>query len=375
MARQEHVVECVRFRPVMIKTRILRWWRALQESLANWRAQATWSREDLRTRAGPTLATVATFVVPIYVFLLFNDGMRHSGGWGDEGYFVWCGWSLAKGLVPYRDFMEFKPPFVFLTYALALKLYGLNGFAYRSFFTYFPLLSVLAFQASLLTRRIDKVLAMGLSLALIHLWVTHAFHDTALSDTESIGLAYYFLGTAFLFSRTRFPAAARGIGTALLICCTQSKDPFLPCVVITWVACFLASERTGPFRDDAVRYFKQSAVGGAVVVLGLLFYMLPTGALRAYVQMVERYAVIYRDPVQSFCVAGGVFTPTTPFNDLLRQAHALANDYVNLATMGFLLPFAAAVALFSRRRSLPLVGTGLLVVLMSVLAVAASNCP
>jgi hypothetical protein len=91
--------------------------------------------------------------------------------------------------------------------------------------------------------------------------------------------------------------------------------------------------------------------------------------------MVGRYAVIYRDPVLSFCVAGGVFTPTTPFNDLLRQAHALANDYANLAMMGFLLPFAAAVALFTRRRSLPLVGAGLLALLMSVLAVAASNCP
>lgn len=359
----------------MMKTRILRSWRTLLESVHGWRARATWSREDLRAFARPALATLATFVVPIYVFLLFNDGMRHSGGWGDEGYFVWCGWSLAKGLVPYRDFMEFKPPFVYLTYALALKLYGLDGFAYRSFFTYFPLLSVLALQASLLTRRIDKVLAMGLSLALIHLWVTHAFHDSALSDTESIGLAYYFLGTAFLFARTRFPAAARGIGTALLICCTQSKDPFLPCVVVTWAACFLASERTGTFRDDAVRYLKHSTVGGAVVVLGLVIYMLPTGALRAYVQMVERYAVIYRDPVLSFCVAGGVFKPTTPFNDLLRQAHALTRDYANLQTMGFLLPFAAAVALFTRRRSLPLIGTGLLALLMSVLAVAASNCP
>jgi hypothetical protein len=359
----------------MMKTRILRSWRALLESLRSWRARATWSPGDLRAFAGPAAATLATFVVPIYVFLLFNDGMRHSGGWGDEGYFVWCGWSLAKGLVPYRDFMEFKPPFVFLTYALALKLYGFAGFGFRSFFTYFPLLSVLALQASLLTRRIDKVLAMGLSLALIHLWVTHAFHDSALSDTESIGLAYYFLGTAFLFARTRFPAAARGIGTALLICCTLSKDPFLPCVVVTWAACFLASERTGSFRDDAIRYLKQSTVGGAIVVLGLLFYMLPTGALRAYVQMVERYAVIYRDPVQSFCVAGGVFKPTTPFNDLLRQAHALVNDYANLATMGFLLSFAAAVVLFTRRRSLPLIGTALLVLLMSVLAVAASNCP
>jgi hypothetical protein len=359
-----------------MKTQNLRWRGALLEELQGWRDwAASQTREDVRAIAAPALATIATLVLPIYFFLLFNDGMRHSGGWGDEGYFVWCGWSLAKGRVPYRDFLEMKPPFVFLTYALALKLHGLADFGYRAFFSYFPLASILALQISLLTRRIDKVLAMGLSLALIQLWVTHAFHDTALSDTESIGLSYYFLGTAFLLARSRFPAAAQAIGTALLICCTQSKDPFLPCVVVTWAGCFFLSERPGSFRDDAIRYLKWSTVGGGVVVGGLLIYMLPTGALRAYIHMVGRYAVVYRDPVQSFCVAGGVFKPTTPLNDLYRQAQALVNDYANLSTMGFLIPFAAGLALFTRRKSLPVVALALATLAASFLAVVASNCP
>ena len=82
-----------------------------------------WSR---KTSGPPRLAVGATlsFAIPVYVFLLFNDGMRHSARLGRRGLLLWCGWSLTKGLVPYRDFMEFKPPFVFLTYALALKLYG-----------------------------------------------------------------------------------------------------------------------------------------------------------------------------------------------------------------------------------------------------------
>jgi hypothetical protein len=349
---------------------------ALLGRLSGWRARVTaWSHEDVWAFARPVLATLVTLAIPTYVFLLLNDEMRHSGGWGDEGYFVWCGWSLTKGLIPYRDFMEFKPPFVFLTYALALKLYGLDGFGFRTFFTYFPLLSILALQASLLTRRVDKVLTMGLALALIHLWVARPFHDSALSDTESIGLSYYFLGTAFLLARSRHPGAARAIGTGLLICCTQAKDPFLPCVVVTWAACFFLAVRSGTFRDDALLYLKQSIVGGAVVVVGLLIYMVPTGALRAYIQMVRRYAVIYRDPVQSFCVAGGVFTPTTPLNDLYRQAQALANDYANLTTMGFLLPFAAGLVLFTRRRSLPVVAAALAALATSFLAVVASNCP
>ena len=354
----------------MLKTLILRWSSMLRERLGALRSTAVWT-----SRAATVAGTLATLAISAYVFVIFNDVMRHSGGWGDEGYFVWCGWSLLKGLVPYRDFMEFKPPFVFLTFALALKLHGLDGFRYRLFFAYFPLASLLALQVALLTRRVDKILAMGLILGLIHLWVTHAFHDYALSDTESIGLSYYFLGTAFLLARTRYARFTQIVGTALLICCTQSKDPFLPCVVFTWAACFFATERTGPWRRDAIQYVKRAIVGGAIVIGGLCIYMIPTGAMSAYLRMVGRYAVIYRDPVQSFCVAGGVFKPTTPLNDLLRQARALSHDYANLGTMGFLVPFVAGFFIFMRRRSLLVVAGALLALLTSILAVCASNCP
>jgi hypothetical protein len=355
-----------------LKTSLRR--RRLVELAADWRARTS-SRRELWAVAAPKLAVAATFAIPIYLFLLFNDSMRHSPGWGDEGYFVWCGWSLTKGLIPYRDFMEFKPPFVFLTYALALKLHGFAAFGFRTFFTYFPLASILALQIALLTRGIDKVLAMALSVALVHLWIAPAFHDNGLSDTESIGLAYYFLGVAFLLARTRFAAAAQGIGTALLICCALSKDPFLPCTVVTWLTCFFALERTGRWREEAIRYLKHSSIGGAIVLGGLVVYMLPTGALGAYIRMVKRYAVLYRDPVLSFCVAGGVFKPTTPLNDLYRQALALTSDFASLPRIGFVFPFGAAVLLSTNRRALSLVLGAGLVLVTSFFAVVASNCP
>ena len=267
-----------------------------QQVLNGLRERPLWSRPEVRAGIVPALATVLTFALPAYVFLVLNDGMRHRGGWGDEGYFLWGGWSIGKGLAPYRDFMEFKPPFTFLTYGVALGLFGLDGFGYRTFFTYFPLLSVLALQASLRTRRVDRVVAMGFSLALIYLWVNDAYHDTALSDTESIGLAYYFLGTAFLLARTRWTPAAQGIGTALLITAALSKDPFLPTAVVTWGACFFATERRGELRDDAVAYLKRSAIGGAVVLGGICLYMIPTGAMKAYLHMISRYKVLYLNP-------------------------------------------------------------------------------
>jgi hypothetical protein len=353
-------------------------WREVPAKLVDlasgWSAQTS-SRRELWAGAAPKLATLATFPIPVYLFLLFNDGMRHDPRLGDEGFFVWGGWSLTKGLVPYRDFMEFKPPFLFFTHALALELHGFESFGFRTFFTYFPLASILALQISLLTRRIDKVLATGLSVALVHLWVTQAFHDTALSDAESIGLSYYFLGLAFLLARTRFAGIAQGVGTGLLICCALSKDPFLPCTVLTWATCFFAQVRTGSWRTQALRYLKHASIGGAVVLGGLVLYMLPTGALDAYVHMISRYNVLYRDPVLSFCVAGGVFKPTTPLHDLFLQAQSLTSDFASLARMGFLLPFGAGLLLATRRRTLPLLAGAGLVLVSSFFAVVASNCP
>ena len=66
------------------------------------------------------------------------------------------------------------------------------------------------------------------------------------------------------------------------------------------------SERRGDLRADAIRYAKNSALGAAVVVVGLCLYMIPSGALVAYIRVIRRYTILYRDPVQSFCVAGGV---------------------------------------------------------------------
>lgn len=336
---------------------------------------ATRLRSPLVARTVSVLFTVATVAFPVYVFLLFNDGMEHHPDFGDEGFFAWCGWALTKGLTPYRDFLEFKPPFVFLTYALALKLFGFAGYRYREFFTYFPLVSIVALQLSLLSRRVDRLLAMGLTLALIQVWVTQAFHDTALTDTESVGLAYYFLGVAFLIARSRWPAIAQAVGTAFLICCAQSKEPFLPCAGITWAACFFMSERRGDLRADVIRYAQNTATGAAVVVVGLCLYMIPTGALVAYIRVIRRYTILYRDPVQSFCVAGGVFHPTTPLNDLWRQWCTVSNNYLNLPLAGFLIPFAAVAIIYLRRRSLAQLVITALACVAGFIAVAASNCP
>src|SRR5580704_6940030 len=142
----------------------------------------------------PALATLVCLAIPSYVFLVLSDGMTHGGIGYDENFFLWGGWCITKGLRPYADFIEFKPPFTFLTHALALKLFGFDGFRYRLFFVYLHLLALGAAELSLLSRGADKVLSTLFLIGYVALFANTRFHDTALTDTESIGLAYYLLG-------------------------------------------------------------------------------------------------------------------------------------------------------------------------------------
>src|ERR1700709_2404846 len=49
----------------------------------------------------------------------------------DEGYFLWTGWSLNHGMVPYRNCVEYKPVNIFIINALSIKLLGLHYLRYR----------------------------------------------------------------------------------------------------------------------------------------------------------------------------------------------------------------------------------------------------
>ncbi len=315
-----------------------------------------------------------TLGLSAYVFLLFNDRFLHGGVDFDESHFVWGGWCITKGLVPYKEFLEFKPPFVFLTHALAIKLHGYDAFGYRKLFAYLPLSSLLALQLSMISRGIDKWLALGVVLAIIQLWVNPVYHDVSLGDSESIGLTYYFFAVACLLAKTRMRNVMTAVGGAFIVACIQSKEPFLPCAGLTWISCFLLGERTSTFRKDALRYLKWCAVGGGAVVVALVIYMVPTGSMRAYLGMMRGYFHFYRDPMQSYCVVLGRFHPTTPLNDLLVQFKQARREFLNRTMLGFLVPFGAISLVFIGRTSRALLALTVAGCFFALMAVTASNC-
>jgi hypothetical protein len=320
------------------------------------------------------ILALASVAFIIWAFTLLNNELLYAGLGFDEQYFVWTGWSVLRGLIPYRDIWEWKGPVVFLTHALALGLHGFRGLQFRWFFLYFPLSSLIALYLAMLTRRIDKLCALAVILAIIHIFVGRQFHDTALSDSESIGLTYYFFGVACLIARTRFGAKLKAVGVGLLVCCAFTKEPYMPSAFFTWLACFFLDAPKPTVWADGKRYLRLSLLGGGAVILALCAYLVPTGGLTYYVRLLRSYTLNYTDPQHSYCVQFGRFTPTGALNDLGHQWGQLRTDFLNLTVLGYLIPLASLFFVFVPRRSPWLALTALLAFAAGLWAVTASKC-
>jgi hypothetical protein len=292
----------------------------------------------------------------------------------DEQIFVWGGWSILKGLAPYKDFVERKPPLVFLTHALGLKLFGFVGDHFRYFFFLLALASIAAILWSLISRGTDWIVTSALGLAIVHMLFFPGAHEAFVADAESIGLAYYYLGIAALIANVPARRAREIAGGILLTCCGLSKEPFIPCVVATWAGCyFLVNPRFT--RWSAKRYFLNTTLGVAIAFGALLLYMAPTGALSAYVNLVRGYAVVFTDPQKGYCPVLGAFAPTGHFwVDLPRQWEHMQEQFINVASLGFMAPFLAASLVLVPRRSVGLFLTSLAAVILAFHGVTATHC-
>jgi hypothetical protein len=325
-----------------------------------------------RVRAGASVAGyLLALAVTTYVFLILNRRFFYAGSGYDEEFFVWLGWCVRKGLAPYRDFVELKPPVLFLTHALAQTSFGVANFGYRKFFTVFPLVSLLAFQIALLARGASRMFATAVVLGIIALFVDPTWHDTALSDSESIGLAYYLLGLAFLLWEGRYIKATTALGGFFLGCCVMSKEPFLPPALATWIAFFWIRRTPASSRERSLLLAKYSLIGVGVLIVGLSIYMVPTGAMKAYVKQVISYVTIHRNPKTSYCSLNGA----AQSRSLIDTWNAAQGTLLNERHLGFLVPFFAPGMVFVYRRSRILFGAVLLTLAAGVVAATASNCP
>jgi hypothetical protein len=102
--------------------------------------------------------------------------------------------------------------------------------------------------------------------------------------------------------------------------------------------------------------------------------MIPTGAMTAYIHMVEGYAALYRNPSTSICVVFGRWTPSTPLHELKAQAKYIHDQFFNSATIGYLTPFFVASVVFIWRQSRLLFAASAATAVLALYSVTATNC-
>ncbi len=330
---------------------------------------------EVRHRLQKYGITFVALMVPLILFYILNDRIMKSILGYDEQLFAWGGWSITQGLRPYVDFLEFKPPMVFITYAMAIWTFGDKVTDFRIFFSLFAAISILALHVSLLSRRMNRAISTALVGALVFAWVNPSYHDNALNDAESIGLSFYFLGVAALIANApKYRGYLLAIGGFLLACAVFSKEPYAGAVVGTWVSLFLLVHGTTNFRKNALQYFKFTGIGVAALLLVLSAYMIPTGSMAAYIHMIEGYAALYRNPSTSICVVFGRWTPSTPLGELRAQAKYIHEQFFNSATIGYLTPFFVASVVFIWRYSRMLFAASFATALLALYSVTATNC-
>ncbi|MET0592081.1 MAG: hypothetical protein ABW133_05240, partial [Polyangiaceae bacterium] len=336
-----------------------------------WRRVAAQASRLGEHRAAPYASAGAALFCIGVVFWMLARHLTYTYVNDDERCFVWTGWSINRGLVPYRDFSDFKPPIVFLANAVALRFFGLEQQGYRYFFTGLAGLSVLALSISLLRRNVNRFAVIAIGFAVCWLWLDTSFHDSSFDDAESIGMSFYLLGVASLLLRER--AAQRYtdlVGGACLAIAVLAKEPFALAVLPTWAA-FAAlrfAEKETPRATQ--RFAAFSLAGSAFVAICLFGYFAAHGALGEYLTTVYRYGTMGK----TVCVAAGRWENGTPEFERYVKYARLTHNLVDIEHLGPLGPLMLAPFLVSRGRQILVTIAATLALFGGLYAVTIGGC-
>jgi hypothetical protein len=222
------------------------------------------------------------------VFWVLARRLTYAGINYDETFFLWGGWSITRGLVPYRDFQDFKPPMVFLTNALAVALFGVPHQRFALFFAGLTLASYLTLYLALVRRGAGRALATVVVALIAYTMLDRRFHDSSLDDAESIGMAFYLLGVAGLLWGGRRVALARALGAASLALAVLSKEPYVFVVSGTAVTIGYVERYWNPGTTWR-RYARDVLTGAGLVVAAMVTYLSLSGGLGSYLWVLRAY--------------------------------------------------------------------------------------
>ncbi|MCC6805893.1 MAG: hypothetical protein IT381_00600 [Deltaproteobacteria bacterium] len=254
----------------------------------------------------------------------------------DEEYFLWNGWSVLRGGVPYRDFAEAKPPMIFFANAAALAVGGLTEQRFRWVFAAFAFVGVIAVLVSALRAGGRALVVTPLVAGVTAAFLQQTFHDSSLDESEVIGTTFMFLAFAAMLGReTRLRL---WLGGALFGLAVLSKEPFLFGVLGAMLTFFL---RGNVDRARARCFFGWVVLGGATVGVSMFVFLIAAGSLERYIVTLRMYALLASD----YAYEIGRMQRGTFWSEATQTFTYLQNGLVTLPILGVVAPIVVCMAL------------------------------
>jgi hypothetical protein len=209
----------------------------------------------------------------------------------DQSIYATVGQGMLSGQVPYRDLWDFKPPGIFVVFALAEGLFG-HSMAAPRLLEALGLLLMAAAMASLSKRWFGGVLP-GLLGAVIAATVHLQLDFWHSGQPESFG---GMLTIFALWCATKPTAPHRwvlwwGLAGAMLAAATLMKPPLGGSALV--LAAYLARQHLGTTRKWAIRGLVGLGLGGVLVGLVCLLWFWAKGGLPALVWTLKDYVPGY----------------------------------------------------------------------------------
>jgi len=205
------------------------------------------------------------FVLGACLFLSWLYCPLYDLGMSDKEIFTYCGWAVTKGLVPYKDFFDHKPPLIYFFYAAGLFLGGAWGLWLLN-----TTLALLATGALYIRSRDYKLPFPWLLPLLFNLMLRDYLISEGTNLTREYTAFFYIFFFCTLIGKSRYKYFLLGLFSGLSFFTQQ--DQFLPLLPFLFYA--LATEGAGKTRDIAggLRRFALMVSGGLTVTLPLLIY-------------------------------------------------------------------------------------------------------
>jgi hypothetical protein len=325
------------FVPVSVELRALgRLAQRARHTLARARSLALW-------------LDMAAIVLVVRITLVVARPLTYSGLGYDEKFYVYGGYSVLHGQVPYRDFQNLKGPLVSLSEALGIYVFGLDQQRFRLFPLTLGVGSIAFLVGALIQRGVYRIIAMAIGLLVASIWLDPAYHDSGLNDAESLLLGYFVLSLACLLVRVKRRAPFLFLGGLFLGATILVKENFVITAAVAWLAFFFMPHDGIDPKAERLAYAKWTIAGGLFLGLSVAGYLALAGGLGPYIRLIG----VYPKYANQYCVDLKVFHPGSFWSVRKEEWDKLTDSLVTAARLGLWLPlFAASVLLINRSNAL-----------------------